>query len=335
MKRNLCVTALFAVVLIPDWATACWAWWGGPVYVQPHYAAPYHGPVYYAAQPVYVQPAYPQPVCCPPPSVPRVYPVSGAVPAPVQQSSPGPGTDSPRTAPQREVSPARPIAAPPNVEQVRPAAGSAPKSDPVKTDSATAPKAPVPDPGAKKEPPKATIEFPSAPGGSPAIPSLDPTKKGGDPKLPPLELPGAALPVPAPAPVPDSLIPPPAIPTLKGPDALPPLTLPPDTPISPETLPRAIEAKSSPLGTGARALRVSVFPVAGAAPAAGLRKIGFYNHTNRDLALTVEGRTVALPAKSYLNAQLPPTFTWKCGDKPATTEAVPADATGLDVLIRE
>jgi hypothetical protein len=141
--------------------------------------------------------------------------------------------------------------------------------------------------------------------------------------------------VPAPAPAPEALIPAPGIPTLKNAEALPPLTLPPDTPISPDTLPRAVEAKSSPLAAGGRALRVSVFPAAGEAGTTGLRKIGFYNHTGRDLALTVEGKTVALPAKSYLHAHLPPTFTWACGDKPAAREAVPADAAGLDVLIRE
>ncbi len=79
---------------------------------------------------------------------------------------------------------------------------------------------------------------------------------------------------------------------------------------------------------------MSVFPAAGVADARGLRKVGFYNHTDRDLALTIEGKAVALPAKTYLHAQLPPTFTWAHGDRPAARETVPADASGLDVLFR-
>ena len=80
---------------------------------------------------------------------------------------------------------------------------------------------------------------------------------------------------------------------------------------------------------------MSVFPASGVAAAIGLRKVGFYNHTGRDLSLTIEGRVVTLPAMTYLHAQLPPTFTWQCDDKPAAKATVPADATGLDVLIRE
>ena len=114
--------------------------------------------------------------------------------------------------------------------------------------------------------------------------------------------------------------------------ALPPLALPPDTPVSP---PNMVEAKSSPLGTVARELKVSVFPAAGAATTPGLRKVGFYNHTARDLSLTIEGKAVTLPAMSYLHAQLPPTFVWKCADRPAAKATVPDSAAGVDVLIRE
>ena len=57
--------------------------------------------------------------------------------------------------------------------------------------------------------------------------------------------------------------------------------------------------------------------------------------TNRDLALTIEGRAVKLPAKSYLHAQLAATFTWTHGDQPAARETVPAGAGGLDVVFRD
>jgi hypothetical protein len=78
-----------------------------------------------------------------------------------------------------------------------------------------------------------------------------------------------------------------------------------------------------------------VFPATGAAAGSALRKVGFFNHTSRDLELKIQGEAVTLPAKSYLHANLPPTFTWQCSTQPATTEKVPGDASGLDVLIRE
>jgi hypothetical protein len=53
------------------------------------------------------------------------------------------------------------------------------------------------------------------------------------------------------------------------------------------------------------------------------------------VSLTIDGKTVTLPAMSYLHAHLPPTFTWKCGDTHGAKETVPAGAAGLDVLIRE
>jgi hypothetical protein len=65
---------------------------------------------------------------------------------------------------------------------------------------------------------------------------------------------------------------------------------------------------------------------------AGYRTVGFYNHTTRDLELTIEGRPVKLPAKMYLYAQLGAVFTWSIGNRPATRERVPEDAGGLEVV---
>ena len=81
-------------------------------------------------------------------------------------------------------------------------------------------------------------------------------------------------------------------------------------------------------------MTVSVFPAGGPEPAGVYRTVGFYNHTDRDLSLTIEGRAVKLPAKTYLHAQLAPTFTWGVADRPAARETVPAGAGGLDVVFR-
>jgi hypothetical protein len=368
MKRLLCVTALFAVVLIPDWASACWPWGERPMSTQARSAPLCRGIVYYSVQPVYCQPVYGQPV----------YVVPGAVPAPMNPPSIVPGrggsdasrTDPPRHITQPDVTPAQPIAAPPEREPVRPTAAvevpkpkpepaPAPAPAPVEPKRGSAadnstdnlpplvlprrdedPKLPplvLPkrDENSKNSPPnvpKSPQTNLLPPGGNPTIPSLDPPKNGPDPKLPPLELPGGSSAVPAPAPAPDALIPAPGVPSAKNPDALPPLTLPPDSPIGPS---KPVEVKSSPLSVGGRDLSVRVFPATGPTVTTGLRKIGFYNHTKRDLALTIEGKTVTLPAMSYLHAHVPATFTWQCADRPATKETVPASAEGLDVLIRE
>ncbi len=369
MKRHLCITVLFALALVPDWASACWPRWGSPADDRAYYVPIYHGPVYYAPQPVYGQPIYVQP-CVPmyPPVLqpPRVEPAkpkvgsSLAEPArPIAQPTPTP------PAPTK----------PPVVEHVRPASGvemapakpetaPAPPPEPprrgglfeVPNTSSPEPKKPaerpknaegIPPTTVPTEPKLPSLTEPKLPSlTEPKLPSLDvpklpsldvPSGSGGDLKLPSLDVPRSPDPkapahdrssttaVPVPAPPPDTLTP-------KVPDSLPPLTVPPDTPVAPL---KPVEARSSPLSGAVRELKVNVFPASGAATADGSRKVGFYNHTNRDIALVIEGRSVTLPAMTYVHAQLPATFTWKCANKPAAQTTVPADATGLDVLIRE
>ena len=76
-----------------------------------------------------------------------------------------------------------------------------------------------------------------------------------------------------------------------GKDDLPPIVLPPEgTGTSSGVIPST--SRSSPL-TGA--IKTQVFAASGGAVAGTLRKIGFFNHTNRDLELVIEGRTVTLP----------------------------------------
>ncbi len=90
--------------------------------------------------------------------------------------------------------------------------------------------------------------------------------------------------------------------------------------------------RSSPLSGGAKP---QLFPAAGEVTADGLRKIGFFNHTNRDIDLTIDGKKVTLPRKSYIHARVGATFRWSHADNPVTTTTVPDDAAGLDVLFRE
>jgi hypothetical protein len=362
MKRHLCISAFFALVLIPDWSAACGPRGGMPAYA---YEGAYHAPVYYApvyyAQPVYppmyVQPVYVQPYApMTPPRVEQSKPKTGSMiteqPRPIAGSPPVPA--APPKPPETEVRPAAGVDIP-SVQPAKPEPAPAspptpaPTPEPKRGGLFEIPKNPTPEKSPveapKLEPKLPDLELPK--NDAPKLPSLE-LPKTSDPKLPSLDLPKTPnaepkLPsldpaggnaVPSPAPAPDSLIPPPNIPSPKN--DLPPLTLPPDTPVSPSPAPPSniTEVKSSPLGA-TRELKVSVFPASGTATATGLRKVGFYNHTGRDLSLMIEGRAVTLPAMTYLHAQLPPTFTWKCADKATAKATVPADATGLDVLIRE
>ncbi len=317
MKRHLCAAALFALAALPDWASACWVRWYAPAYAHscavPVYSAP---PVIYYAPP------------CPPPAF--VYPCPPAVFVPhaapparapkVEEKKPQARADEPLSKPISE--PVKPAA---NTETAPPAPQPKPKpqAPPAALDfpGLGVPSLPVPSKPEPKQPPKVEIEEPKLPplvlptkpdDGAPKLPPLE-LPKIDAPKLPPLELPGApAVPQPAPAP-----------------DALPPLALPPDAPVEP----LKVEAKASPLS---RDLKVSVFAAAGTSVAGNAtRKVGFYNHTKSDLELTVEGKQVKLPAMTYLHAQLPPVFVWKCGDRPAERATVPDTASGIDVLFRE
>jgi hypothetical protein len=297
------------------------------------------------------------------PTRPIVRPAAPTKPPAVEQIRPAAGVQGPQGEPVPAAAPDKPKRG--GLFEIPPDHTPDPKGStvdpPKKADSSipptTIPTAPSTDPklpplelpkvGEPKLPP---LELPARPGSEPKLPPLELPKAGdpklpplelpkiGDPKLPPLNVPGAAVPVPAPAPdspTSNPSIPTPGLPIPKAPEALPSLTLPPDAPVTPVLPMKPVEAKSSPLGAEARELKVKVFPASGAVTATGFRKVGFYNHTHRDLALTIEGRSVTLPAMSYLHAQLPTTFTWQCADRPAARATVPADATGLDVLIRE
>jgi hypothetical protein len=193
-------------------------------------------------------------------------------------------------------------------EESRPSKIDSPVSAPAPINTATIPNPMVP---------KAPLEIPRIPGSdsSPVVPS-----------------PNA---VPTPAPAPSASTEPLSEPRkiLNGKDIkddLPPLVLPPETLKGPSgVIPST--SRSSPL-TGA--VKVQVFAAAGSV-SGQLRKVGFFNHTNRDLELVIAGKAVKLPKKSYLTAELPVKFTWKHSGGAAETATVPEGAAGLDLLFQE
>ena len=149
--------------------------------------------------------------------------------------------------------------------------------------------------------------------------------------LPPIVVPDIAKPMAAPADnLPGIPLPEPRKATKNDKDDLPPLVLPPEgTGTSSGVIPTT--SKSSPLSG---AIKTQVFAAAGTATGT-LRKVGFFNHTGRDLDLVIEGKAVKLPKKSYLNAELPVKFTWKADGNEAHATTVPDGAAGVDVLFKE
>jgi hypothetical protein len=115
-------------------------------------------------------------------------------------------------------------------------------------------------------------------------------------------------------------------------EGFPPLVLPPEGSGSPSGVVPPTTVRSSPLNGGTKP---QIFPAEGELAADGLRKIGFFNHTDRDINLTIDGKKVTLPQKSYIHARVGATFRWSHADNPVTTTTVPGGAAGLEVLFRE
>jgi hypothetical protein len=347
MKRYLCWFALGVVITAPAVAGACWPMWGGrfaysrPMFAGPRFSAP---PPIYAAAPMYTAPIHAAPLpngCLPAaPGQPLPPPRIESLPKTATPSAaPAPGMGSAIPDPMPPL--AKPSAAP-VVEQVRPAGGNGGRSDapPLKVDPA------APNPAENSRDPALTypkVEIPKNLRSEPKLPPLELPKEPDLTAVPKVPAVGASkesvIPaIPSAAPPPESLIPPSSVPSAPDPtrrDPLPSLTLPPEVPVAPEKKADTI-SRSSPLTNAARGMTVSVFAARGAEePTTGYRTVGFYNHTANDLALTIEGRAVKLPAKSYLQAQLAASFTWSHGDRAAAREVVPEGAGGLDVVFRE
>ncbi len=307
MMRQVIPLALTGLALASGWATAlgCWrrVWWAPP----------------------------PPPVCPPRPVlVPAYQPAAGVAPPnysilPAPTVSAEPGTPEPSRAEPAKPAPAKPETGrtettPATPKPVAPgippggrsaAAPAAPRENPVRPtefarpESAAPPKEPAAPAGGAPR-----IEIPQLPvTGAPAKPDkpADPPK-GDKAKIPPL------------------------VPRLPDPD-VPPLTIP-QVPVEPRPAARPSTSKASPL-TGSP--RVDIYPVDGPLPASpqARRKVGFFNHTDRAVRLTVEGETVTLPGRHFITAEVPARFAWRLNDGEERRTEVPTAAPGVEVVIRK
>lgn len=91
-------------------------------------------------------------------------------------------------------------------------------------------------------------------------------------------------------------------------------------------------ANSSPL---ADRTVVDVYPRDGKDVVSATRGVTFVNKSDRDILLTVDGKTTTLPSKTVLKADVPVAFKWQIGGGPERSEKVPDGSPGVDVVIRK
>lgn len=315
LLRPLLFLACTAILLLPDWSTARpFRRWlsAAPVPCPPAFS--YSPPVVYHAAPVYPAPVYLPPVqACPPaspaPRGPQVIPERMAEPkstTKAEETKPAPAAPTAPTAIRTIGNEER---LPPMPVPLQPTTDRQPTAARPTTDLAT---------------PKAATEESHRPAVKPdPLPAFPDLGKPADPKA-------------------DRL---PAFPDLSKPtdpkaDRLPAFDdLPPLPPLAPplpaaSELPAKTTVKSSPLNADGVA---GVYPLAGPRPAVqtSKRSVGFVNKSERDLLLTVGGKTTTLPSGHYLRLDLPPTFIWQIGGEKEREITVPTDAPGVDVVIRK
>jgi hypothetical protein len=89
--------------------------------------------------------------------------------------------------------------------------------------------------------------------------------------------------------------------------------------------------KDAPAG---KAVEQFVIPAEGKGEPRAEVKVGFFNHTDRDITLVVNGESVRLPRAEYVTLRLPRTFTWAERGARGTDVVVPPDAEGIEIVFR-
>ncbi len=64
-------------------------------------------------------------------------------------------------------------------------------------------------------------------------------------------------------------------------------------------------------------------------------KVGFFNHSSRDLVLVVHGEEVRLPSAQFVTLRLPRNFQWSEKGAKSADVTVPTDADGVEIVFRK
>ncbi|MCE9530814.1 MAG: hypothetical protein K8T89_06790 [Planctomycetes bacterium] len=62
--------------------------------------------------------------------------------------------------------------------------------------------------------------------------------------------------------------------------------------------------------------------------------VGFFNHSERDVVIDLNGRTIKLGSRHYLSLKLPREFTWREKDGPSWTTKIPDKSDGIEIVFR-
>jgi len=142
-----------------------------------------------------------------------------------------------------------------------------------------------------------------------------------------------------------------AIPVYAVPQAAPPQGIPvpaaPSTPTAPTTptVPQQpVPPPGQPMnpalpkaGVGERSSFYDAYPAVQSnlnAVAAERSSVSFWNNTNRDLVLKVDGVARSVRQGQSINLTLPRSFVWQIDDRQPATERLPANQSALDIVIR-
>jgi hypothetical protein len=94
-------------------------------------------------------------------------------------------------------------------------------------------------------------------------------------------------------------------------------------------------AKEEPRANGRGGVEQFFVPAANRAEPLAQVKVGFFNHTDREIALVVNGESVRVASEDYVTLRLPRSFQWAERGQKATDVAVPPDADGIEIVFRK
>jgi hypothetical protein len=105
-----------------------------------------------------------------------------------------------------------------------------------------------------------------------------------------------------------------------------------DKPLPKET-PKSDGSKKEPLAD--KSVEQFIIPSEGKGEQGSEIKVGFFNHSNREIVLDVNGESVRLPKEQYVTLRLPRTFNWAEKGLKSASVVVPPDADGIEIVFRK
>jgi hypothetical protein len=88
-------------------------------------------------------------------------------------------------------------------------------------------------------------------------------------------------------------------------------------------------------GPAGRRVEQYVIPADGRGDGRAEVKVGFFNHSDREIVLDVNGEPLKLPKEQYVTLRLPRTFTWAETGAKGSSVVVPPDADGIEIVFRK